>query len=231
MHDPDTATVEFLKHEFINRKIIADEDGEINTTYDKIIADLVFRINNKVYNIEFQTRHDKTMLCRIAEYQFGILSDRLNGEKFSDEYEGAVFLPSMIVVQLEESSNVPDYYKLWFISKTTGDKLLQEFPIVKLWEHGVEELSENGKHLLLPFKPIEFRKAIKNNTMDERTTKEFAEFNKNIRKIIQMLASQGKLSEKAEEQMLAAHNHLIKYFLDRYIKKGNHARRTWTTCW
>ena len=101
-------------------------------TYDKIVADLVFRIDDKVYNIEFQTRHDKTMLCRIAEYQFGMLGDRLSGEKFLDEYEGTVSLPRMMVVQLEKSSNVPDHYKLWFLSETTGDKLLQKFPIVKL---------------------------------------------------------------------------------------------------
>ena len=225
-HDPDTAAVEFLKPEFISQTLIAQDDSEINITYDKIIADMVFRINDNVYNIEFQTRHDKTMLCRIAEYQFGILSDRISREQFLDEYEGTVTLPRMIIVQLEKSSNVPDYYKLWFLNETTGEKLLQKFPIIKLWEHSIEDLSNNGKHLLLPFKSIGFRKAVKKgNVMNEKTTQEFVECNKNIRKTIFTLAGQEKLSTKAVEQMLIAHNHLMKYFLDRYIKKDNPARK------
>ena len=224
-YDPETAAVEYLRPEFTSQKIVAPEDGEVNMTYDKIIADMVFRINDNVYNIEFQTRHDNTMLCRIAQYQFGILGDRLRGEKFTDEYEGTVSLPHMTVVQLEKSSNVPDYYKLWFLSDTTGDKILQKFPIIKLWEHSIQDLIKSGKHLLLPFKPIEFRKALKGNAMDEKTTQDFIKYNRNVRKAILRLAKQEKLSVQAEEQMLFAHNHLIKYFLDRYIKKDNPARK------
>jgi len=182
-----------------------------------------------VYSIEFQTQHDKTMLCRIAEYQFGILSDRLRGEKFIDEYEGTVSLPRMIVVQLEKSSNVPDHYKLWFVSETTGERMLQKFPIIKLWEHSIEDLSKSGKHLLLPFKPIEFRKTLKNNRMDEKTTQEFAKYNESVRQAMLAVARQENMSVKAEEQMIFAHNHIIKYFLDRYIKKDNPARM-WKTC-
>ena len=89
-----------------------------------------------------------------------------------------------MIVQLEESRNVPDHYKLWFLSESTEDRLLQEFPIIKMWEHSIEDLSKNGKHLLLPFKSIEFRKALKVNKMDEKTTREFAKYNKNIRKTI-----------------------------------------------
>ena len=224
-HNPDTVKVEYLKSEFINQKLVAPEDDELNMTYDKIIADLVFRIGNIVYNIEFQTQHDKTMLCRIAEYQFGILCDRLRGEQFNDEYEGVVSLPRMVVVQLEESRDVPDHYKLWFSSETTGEKLLQKFPIIKLWEYSIKELSKSGNHLLLPFKPIEFRKTLKSNGMDEKTTHEFAKYNEKVRQTMLAVARQEKISEKAEEQMFFAHNHIIKYFLDRYIEKDNPARK------
>ena len=229
-YDPEIAEVEYLKSEFVSQKPVAPEDDEINMTYDKIFADLVFRIGNTVYSIEFQTQHDKTMLCRIAEYQFGILSDRLRGETFSDEYEGVVSLPRMIVIQLEKSSNVPDYYKLWFLNETTGEKLMQQFPIIKLWEHSIEDLSKSGKHLLLPFKPIEFRKALKKDGMDEKTTQEFARYNENVRQAILAVARHDNFSAKAEEQMFIAHNHIIKYFLDRYIEKENPARM-WKTCW
>ena len=61
--------------------------------------------------------------------------------------------------------------------------------------------------------------------MDERTTQEFAKYNENVRQAILAVARQEDLSAKAEEQMLYAHNHIIKYFLDRYIKKGNPARK------
>jgi len=61
--------------------------------------------------------------------------------------------------------------------------------------------------------------------MDEKTTLEFAKFNKKIRNAMLALAKQEKLSAKAKEQMLIAHNNLIKYFLDRYIEKDNPARK------
>ena len=61
--------------------------------------------------------------------------------------------------------------------------------------------------------------------MDEKTTLEFAKFNKKIRKAMLALTKQEKLSEKAKEQMLITHNNLIKYFLDRYIEKDNPARK------
>ena len=102
---------------------------------------------------------------------------------------------------------------------------MQKFPIIKLWEHSIEDLLKSGKHLLLPFKPIEFRKALKKDGMDERTTQEFAKYNENIRQAILAVSKQENLSAKAEEQLFFAHNHIIKYFLDRYIKKDNPARK------
>ena len=131
---------------------------------------MLFSIDDKIYGIEFQTVHDNTILCRIAEYQFNAMIDMVKSSGFSNEYEGELPLPRMTMVQLERSNDVPTYYKLWFVNEDTEEKILQQFPIIKMWEYLVDDLSQNGMHLLLPFKIIDIRKSIKGNEMDEDTT-------------------------------------------------------------
>lgn len=218
-HDPEVAVVSQLKAEHIKSNRVAD--GKNKMTYDKVIADMLFSIDGTVYNIEFQTIHDNAILCRIAEYQLSAMIDMVKSTGFANEYEGELPLPRMTIVQLEKSNNVPDYYKLWFVNKETNQKILQEFPIVKIWEYTIDQLSQNGMHLLLPFKIIDIRKNIKGKDMDEDTTARFLEMIAEIdSKIMGLFHSDG-LSYTAMEKMYHAHGSLIQYFNDKFISDTN----------
>ena len=219
-YDPETAKVIQLKTEYINpNKNISDNKGKM--TYDKVIADMIFNINGKIYGIEFQTVHDNTILCRIAEYQFNAMIDIVKSTGFLNEYEGKLPLPRMTMVQLERSNDVPDQYKLWFVNEATGEKLLQKFPIIKIWEHTIEQLSQNNMHLLLPFKIIDIRKRIKGDEMDKVTTAEFLEMNTQIDNKIMELFQDDNLSYTAMEKMNHAHGSLIRYFNEKFISDSN----------
>ena len=178
-HNPETSNVVQLKTEHI-KAISTDDGSKSKMTYDKVVADMLFSIDGKVYGIEFQTVHDNTILCRIAEYQFNAMIDMVKSSGFSNEYEGEIPLPRMTMIQLERSNNVPGHYKLWFVNEDTREKILQQFPIVKMWEHHIDDLSQNGMHLLLPFKIIDIRKNIKGNEMDENTTVRFLEMSEQV---------------------------------------------------
>ena len=219
-HDPEASKVTHLQSEFVNRN--SDEP----MTYDKLFVDMLFSINDKIYNLEIQTRHDKAMLCRMTEYQFSAMLQNMSGTEFPDEYEGTVSLPRMAVIQLEESKNVPDQYKLWFKNETTGEKLLQEFPIIKLWEHSIEDLAKDGKHLLLPFSAIEFRKHTKGKAkmMDTRTTEAYLKHNQAANDAMLKLVDAGKLSHKAYVTMSYAQANQIRYFLKTHIAENDPIR-------
>jgi len=216
-HDPETAKVVQLKTEYIKPR----KSGGGKMTYDKVIADMIFSIDDKVYGIEFQTQHDNTILCRIAEYQFNAMIDMVKNTGFSNEYEGELALPRMTMIQLEKSENVPAHYKLWFVNEETGEKISQKFPIIKMWEHTVENLSQNGMHLLLPFKIIDIRKSIKGKEMDSETTARFLEMNAEIDNKITELFYDAGLSYTAMEKMNHAHGSLIRYFNEKFISDTN----------
>ena len=219
-HDPETAVVMQLKTEHIT-PIITSKSGKSRMTYDKVIADMLFSIDGIIYGIEFQTGHDNTILCRITEYQLNAMIDMVKSMGFANEYEGELTLPRMMVVQLERSENVPNEYKLWYKNDGTGERILQKFPIVKLWEHTIDELSKNGMHLLLPFKIIDIRKSIKGKEMDEATTAKFLEMNEQIYNKIMELFNHSDLSYTAMEKMNHAHGSLIQYFNEKFISSTN----------
>jgi len=224
-HDPETADFLHLPTEFISKKTTKKDDNKVSKGYDKIFADMFFIIDGIMYGLEFQTQRDKTMLCRIVEYQFSALIRSIKETPFPNEYEGEVALPHMALVQLEESDDVPDQYKLWFVNKVTGKKLLQESPIVKLWEHTIEDLAKDGKKLLLPLAPIMFRKKVKNGVLDEKSAREFGQFNVDVFNTMDSLNKQDELSDRALEEMYFALNSLFEYFLKKYIRKDNPARK------
>jgi len=220
IHNPETSTVVQLKTEHVKTTNTGNE-SKSKMTYDKVIADMLFSIDGKIYGIEFQTVHDNTILCRIAEYQFNAMIDMVKSSGFSNEYEGELPLPRMSMVQLERSNNVPTHYKLWFVNEDTGEKILQQFPIVKIWEYLVDDLSKNGMHLLLPFKIIDIRKSIKGNEMDEETTARLVEMSGQIDSKIMDLFNAGELSYTAMETMYHAHGSLMQYFSDKFISDTN----------
>ena len=219
-HNPETSNVIQLKTEHI-KAISTDDGNKSKMTYDKVIADMLFSIDGKIYGIEFQTVHDNTILCRIAEYQFNAMIDMVKSSGFSNEYEGELPLPRMTVIQLERSNDVPSHYKLWFVNEDTGEKILQQFPIIKMWEYPIDDLSQNGMHLLLPFKIIDIRKNIKGNEMDENTTVRFVEMSEQVDSKIMDLFNAGELSYTAMETMYHAYASLMQYFNDKFISSTN----------
>ncbi|MCL1994930.1 MAG: hypothetical protein FWG63_01840, partial [Defluviitaleaceae bacterium] len=213
VHDPENTKVVRLASEFIFKN--NDETGKKD--YGKLVADTVFKIGDTLYNIEFQTSHDGKMIIRIAEYQLLALLDMLKSVDLSDKYNIEIDLPRSIVIQLEKSSDVPDYYNITYVNSGTKEKLTQQFPIVKMWEYSIEDLSTNGRHMLLPFKSLEHRK--KNIDVSQ-----FVRDALEARKKILELYAENTISEKFLREMCLAQYHIVKMVAQNYVRK-NHPKR------
>ena len=211
-YDPENAIVIRLSTES-NFK-----NTDTEQKYSKRTADAVFSIDDHLYNIEFQTTHDGKMLIRLMEYQFNAMLDKLKSMTLDNKYATKVILPHSIVIQLEKSQNVSNYYRLTYIDGSTGKTLTQKFPILKMWEHSIKDLSENGQHMLLPFKPLEHKK--KNVDVDK-----FLEDIFDIKERIFNLYNNNIISKNLYEEMYEAHYNITKIIAENYITKDNPKRK------
>ena len=207
-HNPKKAKVLRLASEFTFKNI----HESTKKKYTKRIADAIFSIDGYLYNIEFQTTHDGKMLVRILEYQFGAMFNKIKDINFDDEYSAEITLPHSIMIQLEKSKNVADYYKLTYINSTTNERLSQQFPIVKMWEYEIEDLRKNGLYMLLPFKNLVHRK----NDID---IDNFIKDTLRIRKQIFDLYSNGDISEKFYTELYEAHQNISTKIAHDYINE------------
>ena len=218
-HNPETAKVLRLSSEFNSKNTQGKKTKKSKKNkYTKHFADIIFSIDDCLYNIEFQTTHDGKMLIRIMEYQLHAMLDKLKNITLGDKYTTTITLPHSIVVQLEKSKNVSDHYQITYVDGSTGHTLTQKFPIIKMWEHSIEDLGKNGHHLILPFKPLEHRK--KNINVDSFLKDIFE-----IKEQIFELYNKGVISEELYKEMYEAHYNITIMVAEKYINKQHPKRK------
>ena len=205
-YNPKKAKVLRLSTEFVFK------DKDKAKKYNKRIADAIFSIDGRLYNIEFQTTHDGKMLIRILEYQFGAMLNKTKEVFLDDEYSAEIILPHSIIIQLEKSKNVSDYYKLTYIDSSTGERFSQKFPIIKMWEYEIEDLGSNGLHMLLPFKNLVHRK----NNID---VDKFIKDTLMIKEQIFNLYNKGHISERFYAELYEAHQNITMKIAFDYISE------------
>ena len=188
----------------------------------KVQADILVEVNGSLYHLELQTKHDGDMLLRVIEYQLEALINTIRtiGLAKDGEYWAEIELRSSAVVQLERSANVPDAYILNYVNKSTQQRISQEIPIVKMWEHSIDELVKKDLNPLLPLKLLNLRQDIEKSPkklMDEKLVGEFMQTGRNVKEKILKLHSDGIIPEKTMKEWLTVHLNMAMHMSKKYM--------------
>ncbi|MCL1997609.1 MAG: hypothetical protein FWG65_02460 [Turicibacter sp.] len=222
-HDPETAEVKFLQTKM---QQFSDAQGTIGGSMaTDLKADLIFSVNGVIYQIEVQTQHDNTMLVRLVEYQLNGLIANLHELQLDSKHKTSISLPQMALIAIDKSDQVPDFYEVEYIDTHTQGKLVQKFPVIKLWEQSVQSLSQDGKKLMLPFLINRYKKAFVKNPKDEQAARDFVKDSREISDTLNKLAAEHRVSSKSLHIMRMAQVALTNGFLNEYIDKNNPARK------
>jgi len=166
------------------------------------------------------------MIIRTLEYKFNITLNNLkNIDTKNNKFEVNIELPSMSVIQLEESNDVPDNYIVNFVNKDTSEKLTQKYPIIKLWEYSIDDLVSSNKKMLLPFTTLKFRKEVKNGELDIQSTINFKEHILQLQKNIVKFFKDDIVPIKTLDEWATSINYIANYIYKKYIKKNNPLRK------
>ena len=218
-YNPNTAKVVHLTSEHIRPRMSNTE--EENITFDTLYADMTVSIDGNIYGLEFQTKHDNKMIIRVLEYKFHNMLNQFEKIHLEDKFKIEIELPSMSVIQLEESKNVEDKYIVLYVNKETKEKLRFEYPIIKLWEYDLKTLIDTDKKMLIPFSLLKYRKLARNNELDVETTKDFIKSVKLAHNTLFKLIEDEKTSTKAIVEWGNTTNYIAGYINNNFIKKDN----------
>ncbi|MCL1997420.1 MAG: hypothetical protein FWG65_01480, partial [Turicibacter sp.] len=222
-YDPETAIVKFLQNK-LQQLIDSKNEAEGSMATD-LRADTLFSINGVIYQIEVQTQHDKTMLFRLVEYQLNGLLANLSELKLDSKHKTDIPLPQMVIIAIDKSDQVPDFYEVEYTNAHTQEKLAQRFPVLKLWEQTIESLAQDGKKLMLPFLVNRYKAVFAKNPMNEQAARDFVKDNFEISTTLSQWYAENQVSHVALHEMKKSQTALIHGFLNEYIGKNNPARK------
>jgi predicted transposase YdaD len=210
--------------QFINSMFGADHplDSEVRRLNTEQIddhlkkqqPDEIVSIGGQDYVIEEQTTDDANMAIRIFEYGYA------HAMKNKEIMEGVIILPypRMIVIYLEASAATPDelIVRLKFPDGSEHDFKVKT---VKVLEHSVEELVEQGFTPLLPFYIVKLRKAAKRAKTDEEKAKVeegFKALGLKLKEAIEQGADRGRFSEEDIVTLLERLAYLVNHIGEGY---------------
>lgn len=105
---------------------------------------------SKQYHFEVETRGNRGIFIRIAEYALGIAQDNIEVTDRGIE----VALPHSAVIFLKKADGMPD--KMSMIFKGDSGEIINDVPVIKIKDYSVSSLLEKKLLLLLPFYGFNF---------------------------------------------------------------------------
>lgn len=206
-YEPDSVVVEKQQSRFIKE----------NLDYEAIEADIILKVNDVKYHIEFQTRNDKTMEIRMFEYAFYLAK----GDATLEE-DGimTLYIPNQAVIFIEENTGIRDQ-KVRIVFPD-GKEVLYDIQTIRFWQYSVEMLREKRMYNLLPLAIFKHRKILQkiaDNRQQlleekERLREDIISLSKEIKLLIEEHALEG---EDVHKIALAMTN-LTEYLNSKYIK-------------
>ena len=157
-----------------------------NEELEKRISDSHFSVKRKDelerYHFECQTKQDTSMPKRMAEYELPIALEHSEVEGNEVEVE----FPKAAVLQLQNSRNMPDEYKIRI--KTSEGIAVHKVRIMKLERYSVKDIFEKCLYLLILYHILVYKK-------------QFIEYNKDEGKIVKLLKVYEEILARLEEAM------------------------------
>lgn len=105
---------------------------------------------SKQYHFEVETRGNRGIFIRIAEYALGIAQDNIEVTERGIE----VTLPHSAVIFLKKADDMPD--KMSMIFKGDSGEIINDVPVIKIKDYSVSSLLKKKLLLLLPFYGFNF---------------------------------------------------------------------------
>ena len=145
-HFTDKAKVQLVPGKLANQ--MPDESfkrGELDAYV--ILSEMAV---SKRYHFEVETRGNRGIFIRIAEYALGIAKDNIEVTDRGIE----VTMPHSAVIFLKNADTMPD--RMSIIFKGDSGELVNNVPVIKIRDYSVSDLFEKKLLLLLPFYGFNF---------------------------------------------------------------------------
>lgn len=122
-------------------------------------SDMIFALKQhdveKVYHLEFQTKHDATMALRMFQYGVHYAKEQATEtQNYKDLY-----FPKQCVIYLEENKSI-DNSEVLNIHFPDGGTYMYTVPTLKLWAYSLDQLFELEMYNLLPIHVFKLRKRL-----------------------------------------------------------------------
>ena len=145
-HFTDNAKVQLVPGKLANQ--MPDESfkrGELDAYV--ILSEMAV---SKRYHFEVETRGNRGIFIRIAEYALGMAQDNIEVTDRGIE----VTMPHSAVIFLKNADTMPD--RMSIIFKGDSGELVNDVPVIKIRDYSVSDLFEKKLLLLLPFYGFNF---------------------------------------------------------------------------
>lgn len=185
--------------------------------YESIEADIILKINDIKYHIEFQTKNDKTMEIRMFEYAFYLAK---GDAKVEDDGIMTLYIPNQAVIFIEQNTGVRDQ-KVRIVFPD-GKDVLYDIPTIRFWEYSIPMLREKKIYNLLPLTIFSHRKALQKVADNQEKLLEekqrLREGINNLSKEIKLLIDEHQLDGEDVHKIALAMTNLTEYLNNKYIK-------------
>lgn len=189
-----------------------------NLDYEAIEADVILKINDVKYHIEFQTRNDKTMEIRMFEYAFYIAKQ---DAKVEEDGIMTLHIPNQAVIFIEENTGIRDQ-KVRIVFPD-GKEILYDIETIRFWEYTLSALREKKMYNLLPLIIFRHRKILERVVDNKpKLLEEKERLREDINRLseeIRLLMAEDELEEDEDVHKIAlAIANLTEYLNSKYIK-------------
>ena len=125
----------------------------------KKISDFYIKVDDDFFNIEVQSRSDKTMAMRIFEY--GVRGATMHGKTYSDDYSTLdLDMPEPVVIYLRKYKNTPNEFTINLHIPAYEEPVQYKAKVKFVDDYTVKDMIDNKAYPLLPFYPMRYEKAI-----------------------------------------------------------------------
>lgn len=207
---PEEVSIERLDPNFIKE----------NLDFEVIEADIILKINDVKYHIEFQTVNDKKMEIRLFEYGFYIAKE---DAAVADDGMMTIRIPNQAVIFIEEDKSIRD--QRMRIIFPNGEEMIYDVETMRFWEYSIEDIKEKKMYNLLPLTIFKHRKTLQKLTNKkpklESEKQSLLEDINRISKEVKQLIAYHELEGEDVHKIALAMTNLTEYLNATYIKDDN----------
>lgn len=236
----DESTLNLINYMFKEQYVLDqvtlqyDDPSFIDDEYEQIVGDYFVSIkpshhdesllDTANYHIEFQTLNDAIMATRMFKYGLEKALSKISFNK--DSLDPAVTFPKQLVIYLEQNNNIADRLTI-HINLPAQHVINYTIPIMKYWEHHIEDLYQHQLYALLPLQVFQYRKPIQSIYNSHKSdfdksrliSEHFMQLKHTIRTLVDFLRKgyeDQHISPEELKILLAAIQHLNDYLYTKY---------------